>query len=291
MLVVEVARRDSRQVHCRFGIEVPEALGNDEGEVGGDEGDVECPRLPVPGRIAQVGQRGGLGPIIHLDLLGAARTRLLHGAPRAAGCDGRALGPVPDGMASFSVQVAGQLRPEAVQLVRAVEMLFAGQDDIVTDGPEPVRPSHCVGGEGRGVVPGAGVVDVPPGHEGHAGRCAERRVAVGVLEDDTFGGEAIQVGCLDQGMAIGTAEHGSVLIGHDKQQVGPLGRRCHASRSLPVYRQAQRAGSAPVCAGGKYTVSGGKGTHCRGLPRYTGARLRSSGLARCAGPQYTRGWR
>ena len=191
-------------------------------------------------------------------------------------------------MISFGVQIAGQLCPEAVQLVRAGEMLFTGQDDIVSDGPEPVCPGDSIGGEGGGVIPGASVVDVPPGHEGHAGRGAERRVAVGVLEDDAFGGEAIQVGGPDQGMAIGSAEHRRVLIGHDEQQIGTLGRRCHAPRSLPVYPQAQRAGFAPG-AGGKYTVSGGKGTHCRGLPRKTGARLRSSGLARCAGPQYTRG--
>ena len=73
-------------------------------------------------------------------------------------------------MTSFGVQIAGQLRPEAVQLIRAREMLFAGQDNIVPDGPEPVCPGDRIGGEGRGVIPSADMVDVPPGHEGHAGR-------------------------------------------------------------------------------------------------------------------------
>ena len=46
------------------------------------------------------------------------------------------------------MQIAGQLCPEAVQLVRAGEVLFAGQDDIVPDGSEPVCPGDRVGGEG-----------------------------------------------------------------------------------------------------------------------------------------------
>ena len=132
-----------------------------------------------------------------------------------------------------------------MQLVRAVEVLLTGQDDIVPDGPEPVCPGDGVGGKGGGVIPGADVVDVPPGHKGHAGRGAERRVAVGILEDDAFGGEAIQVGRLDQGMTVGAAEHGSVLIGHDEQQVGPVSGS-HGRAYLPASRLAQY-----TCAGGR----------------------------------------
>ena len=159
-------------------------------------------------------------------------------------------------MVALGVQIAGQLCPEAVQLVRAGEVLFTGQDDIVPDGPEPVCPGDRVGGERGGVIPGANVVDVPPGHKGHAGRGAERRVAVGILEDDAFGGEAIQVGGLNQGMGVGTAEHGRVLIGHDEQQVRPV-IGSHGRVYLPASRLAQytyagcRLRTLPMTAAGR----------------------------------------
>ena len=210
------------------------------------------------GRIAQVIERGGLDLVVHLDLLGGARAGPVQCPPRLRRllC---ALGPVEYGMVALGVQIAGQLRPEAVQLVGTVEVLFTGQDDIVPDGSEPVCPGDRVGRKGRGVVPGADVVDVPPGHKGHAGGRTERRVAVGVLEDDAIGGEAIQVGGLNQRMTVGAAEHGRVLIGHDEQQVGPV-IGSHGRVYLPASRLAQytyagcRLRTLPVTAAGRRVV-------------------------------------
>src|SRR3712207_9506687 len=62
-------------------------------------------------------------------------------------------------------------------------------------------------------------VDVFAGHEGGAGGDAERRVAVGVLEEDAPIGEALDVRRPDGGMPERLADERVVLVGHDDQEV------------------------------------------------------------------------
>ena len=87
------------------------------------------------------------------------------------------------------------------------------------------------------------------------------------MEDDPFGGEAIQVGGLNQGVAVGAAEHGCVLIGHDEQQIGPVSGS-HGRVYLPASRLAQytyagrRLRTLPMTAG-RATGSGRSALRCR----------------------------
>ena len=133
--------------------------------------------------------------------------------------------PAMDEVLIVFVGLPGQLPVEPVQRRRADQVHLAVKRSRVALRPEEVGPRDGVAPERRCVVPSAGVADELAGHEGDAGRDAQRGVAVGVVEGDSLRCQALHVGRLDQRVAVDAREHASVFVGHDHQDVWPVGLR------------------------------------------------------------------
>ena len=220
------------------GIQVEKALRHDEREVRRDEGDVQDPALVPAGRVPQVVDGLSFSKVVDLDLFSPAWTGRVETRPGFL--RGRcALRPVENVVRPLGMQVPGKLGSESVAPVRPAEVLFTGEDRVISRVAQEVGPGDGVRGKRRGVVPGPDVADVASRHERHAGGHAERRIAVGVLEGDPFSSEPVHVRGPDEGMAVRPAEHGRVLVGHDEQDVrtiGVLRRRCGPSGHLRFCR-------------------------------------------------------
>ena len=183
-----------------------------------DERDVQRPGIVSPGGIAQEGQRPLLNQVVHFKLFRFARPRFIDFMPGLR-CRQDAVIPGMNRVVALGMQVARQLRLEAVILVGAAEMLFARENDIVADGAQAMRPGHLIRAHGRPIVPGADFVHEAPGHEGHARRHAQGRIAVSGVEGGAGIRQALHVGRLHDGVPIDAAEHGGVLIRHDDENI------------------------------------------------------------------------
>ena len=89
-------------------------------------------------------------------------------------------------------------------------------------------------GEGDGIGDGSAkmlveVVDFDlvgpePGHDGGPAGVAERELLVGSVKADALGGEAVDVGCFDDKIAV-TTQRRSEIIDGDEEDVGLFGCR------------------------------------------------------------------
>ncbi|MCY1238204.1 hypothetical protein D9M72_509290 [compost metagenome] len=133
------------------------------------------------------------------------------------------------------VDVGRQPFLEAVQLVRADEMHLARQRRVVAGAAQVV----CIGRD-RGLVLGGVVVDAGAarqlaGHEGGAGRGAERRRGVIVAEPGRAGGECLQVRCMQERGRSVRKELSVQLVDHDDKDVRSCGHAAvpwYVSRSM-----------------------------------------------------------
>ena len=120
------------------------------------------------------------------------------------------------------IDVGGEPSVEAVHLVWANEMHFAGQHGVVSGGGDVVGKSGLIGGQQRAVVPSADGGGMAAGHHAGAARRAQRKGRVGRIKAHPGGGQAIEVGRLDDGVAVGAGEGGDHLVGDDEEDVGFL---------------------------------------------------------------------
>ena len=86
------------------------------------------------------------------------------------------------------IDIGRQALLEPVQLIGADEMHLAGEAGGVAQRPQAVRHGWHRGRELGGVVVDADPRCQPAAHQGSPRRCAQREVAVGVLENDALGG-------------------------------------------------------------------------------------------------------
>ncbi len=118
------------------------------------------------------------------------------------------------------VDVGGEPLFEAVLLVRPHEVHLAAEDGLVALLGEVVRE------RGRGRLELAGVVERADarrelaGKKREARRCAQREIAVGILENGGALGERLQVRRFHDRVAVERQDGGRQLIGHDEQDVG-----------------------------------------------------------------------
>jgi len=118
------------------------------------------------------------------------------------------------------VYIARQPPLIAVQLL-ADKMHLARQHGLVARRAEVVCVCRDVGSDAVRVVVGADLGGQLARHHGHARGRAEGRGAVGGVEDDGGGGEAVEVGGDDLGGGVVHLQEGSgELVGHDVEDVG-----------------------------------------------------------------------
>ena len=89
-------------------------------------------------------------------------------------------------------------------------------------------------GEGDGIGDGSAkmlvevvdfdLVGAEPGHDGGPAGVAERELIVGSVKADALGGEAVDVGCFDDKIAV-TTQRRSEIIDGDEEDVGLFGCR------------------------------------------------------------------
>ena len=143
MLVLEVSFWQSGHINLVEWIEFPEPLRHDERKVRRDKGDIEGPRLLLPRCIAEIFQRRRFRQVIHLDFFCRAGACLCEALPWAR-CRWCAVFPIRERVLAFCVQIAGELRAESVELFHAAEVLFPGEDDIVTCVAQQMRPCDFI---------------------------------------------------------------------------------------------------------------------------------------------------
>jgi len=122
------------------------------------------------------------------------------------------------------VDVAGQALLVAVQLVGPAEVHLAGERGVVALAAQIVGVGGDVGGQVAGVVVGADLGGQLAGDHDEARGGAQRRVAVGIFEDDALAGQAVEVGGLDGGvLVVEGQQRGGHLVRHDVEDVGLFG--------------------------------------------------------------------
>lgn len=93
--------------------------------------------------------------------------------------------------------------------------LADGRELMAGAGQAVAEALGFVAGIGMGVVPVAGVVGVAAGDEVGPRRHADGVVDVGVVEADAALGETVEVGGLDERMAVAAGHAAGVLVGHE----------------------------------------------------------------------------
>ena len=207
---------------------VGEGDGHAEGAGTGALSHMVVEELLAPG-ICQLGSAtpGRLDVLVHdllvvvqlvapdagAGLLDAARVVVpLQPLVRVLPVDGPAVVP--------RVDVAGQAALVAMQLV-ADEVHLAGQRGLVAGGAQVVGVRGGAGLDAAGVVVGGDLGGQLAGDHGHAGGGAQRRGAVGLVEDDGAGSEGVEVGGEDlRGRVVDLEQRRGQLVGHDVEDVG-----------------------------------------------------------------------
>ena len=127
---------------------------------------------------------------------------------------------------------------DALRVVAVVLEVLGQGDDVRVDGAEvgvvPVDPDG-IGAE--------------PGHDRSAGRAAERLLAVGAVEADTRGGQAVDVGAEDMAGAVAPEVRPQVIDG-DEKDVGALCGRRHR------HEQRENKGRDPLHRCGQHSPPG-----------------------------------
>ena len=98
-------------------------------------------------------------------------------------------------------------------------MHLAAKDRVVPQGAKVMRQRRNRRVEFGAVVEGIDHGRQPAREHGKARGGADRRIAIGGIEDDAAFGEPRDVGCLHQAVSIDGQSRGSKLIGHYQQDV------------------------------------------------------------------------
>ena len=166
---------------------------------------------------------GAIRHVLVVDLVGAlARPRLDQADPRRPRGAGQLA--VVDAAAAEVVGavIAHEALGVAVELVGAEGVHAADQGRPVAAGAHGVGQGGDGGVEDVAVGPDPVLEGVAAGEGGHARRHAQGRGAVAGVEDDAPGGEAVEVGGVDQLVAVAAGHEGAVLVGVQVEEVGPL---------------------------------------------------------------------
>ena len=98
-----------------------------------------------------------------------------------------------------------------------IELDLAGGFGMVAGPPQAGPLGRVAAVPHGGVAEGVDIRGIDPGHEAGATRSADRTLAVGVLEDNPPGGNPVEVGRLDQGMAGIARVTKGMLVGTDQR--------------------------------------------------------------------------
>ena len=178
------------------------------------------PRTVAPCRVRQVGNSGVGYLLVVLLLPRIAGTGGLKALTRSGtSADGR----IPIGKAGSHLARAHfgmDALSKAMHLIGSADAHATAERGLVARRIQPVRPGWFGQRQRTGVVPGVDGVHRQSGQEGGTRRHAQRRRAVGVLECNPAIGQALDRRGLDEGMAVGRADNGVVLVAHEHQHVG-----------------------------------------------------------------------
>ena len=227
-------RGDGRQVDLLVPVEIPEFWLRHIGVVRRGEGDRQEKRLALrlAGLVVEPADRLELHLVVVIDLQGAgAGAGLQHILHVLEPHLGFGLGPVRGPAEVGGVDVRGQAFLIAVQLVGPGEMHLAAQAGEVARQAQIVREGRRGGGELRRVVIGAHLVRQQTRHHGKPRRPAERRIAIGCLEEHAFLRQPAEGRRPHHRVPVKGHGLGAHLVGHDEKNVG-LGRAVgHGFRS------------------------------------------------------------
>ena len=196
-------------------------LGGGKWEVGQGEGHEQAPGFVVRWRLGvePTDGFGGDGGVV-ADVLGVRGASVVDMAElvardRHVGAKAAVDVPYPVHDVHGDALVG---KADVVGGVAVVELADGGDGVAVLC--EPMTPAGgAIAGVGRGVIPGAYLVDVTTGGEAGAGGDADGGVAVGSGERGAGRGQVVQIWGLRQRVSS-TAQHaGVVLVGHENQEV------------------------------------------------------------------------
>ena len=109
---------------------------------------------------------------------------------------------------------------ETVVVRLATKMQFADGDDLMTVIAEFVMPTADRSIIGIGVIPKAGLMNIPSRCECRARRYADRRRRDRVREYGSPRGQPIEVGCFNKGRVVTAEPLFAVLVRHDNKKIG-----------------------------------------------------------------------
>ena len=208
-------------------VEVPVAPRGDEGRMGMGEGHPqhERPVLVEPGQVVELLHARELHLLVVVDLQAAHAEPGIHHRPQVDA--GRAVAfardPVRRPCEVGGVDVGGDAFVEPVHLVGTDEVHLAAEHGVVVPVPQVVGEGGDRGRHLDGVVPHRDGVGVTARQHRHAGRHAEREVAVGVLEHRAVFGQPFEVRRPRHRMAVQGQRQGGHLVRLDDEEVGRLG--------------------------------------------------------------------
>ena len=189
--------------------------------MGADEGDEQNPG----GLVIPMCLEPAAGPVCRLRVV-----LLIGRCPRAGAVDPgtllaewRILPDAAQDVAHAVHDVEGiDLLGEADVVLLAAEVELADGIHAMALAPEAVAPARHAAVIGTAVVPVADLVDVATGCQGGPRRYADGTGGVGRREPRAPVGQAVDVGGLDDGVAVAAGEVARVLIGHEKEEVRGL---------------------------------------------------------------------
>ncbi len=121
------------------------------------------------------------------------------------------------------IVVADLAAGKSVELVRADDVHAADEFGSVADGAQRMGVGQLIGRQGVVIVPAAMPDRLFAGEQGHPARQADRRVAVGVVEDDTVCRQPIEIGGGPARIAVAPGETLGMLIREDEEEIRTRG--------------------------------------------------------------------
>lgn len=146
---------------------------------------------------------------------------------------GRVMGPVEDVVAVVDARFGDG--SDVGMAGRKVQL--AGEPAEVAGVGEHAGDEGLVGGHGLAVLASAGGARVAAGQKAGAAGGADRALAVGVLEECAVLGEAVEIGCGDEFVAVAPEGIEALLVGADPADVGAVSQ---VVWSFGTGRQASR---------------------------------------------------
>ena len=219
--------RELRQVDLVLAVAVPIFRQDRIGIMGMGHGDDEA-EGPVVGAarlVEEPAPRGIDHLLVEIELVGApAGPGLGHREHVVvpARPDLRLL-PIRRPAEIRGIDIRRQPLLEAMELVGAAEMHLAGEGRAVAGLAEVMGEGRNVGGEIGRIVEGPDPCGPTPRHHGEARGRAERAGAISGVEDRAAIGQRLDVGRLDQLVAVDRQKARRHLVGHDEEDVGASG--------------------------------------------------------------------